>query len=152
MNEVIRKNTPWHLWVIGIVSLLWNSFGANDYLQTQFSNLAYFEGAVERMGVSAEEALAYFQSYPAWVHGFWAIGVWGALAGSVLLLLRSRFTVWAFTLSLLGLAVTTLYQVVVPQPDWTKGGFMTVMNVIIWSIASFLMIYSAALRRKGVLR
>jgi hypothetical protein len=41
---------------------------------------------------------------------FWALGVWGALAGSMLLLLRSRRAVTAFAASLVGLAVSTGYQ------------------------------------------
>ena len=26
------KRTPWHVWVVGIVALLWSSVGAMDYL------------------------------------------------------------------------------------------------------------------------
>jgi len=26
------KRTPWHVWLVGIVALLWSSFGAMDYL------------------------------------------------------------------------------------------------------------------------
>jgi hypothetical protein len=39
---------------------------------------------------------------PAWMTGVWAIGVWGALAGSVLLLLRSKWAVHVFAASLAG--------------------------------------------------
>ena len=27
--------TPWHLWVVGIVALLWNAIGALDFTATQ---------------------------------------------------------------------------------------------------------------------
>jgi hypothetical protein len=33
--------TPWHLWVIGIVALLWSGMGAMDYVMTQTRNAAY---------------------------------------------------------------------------------------------------------------
>lgn len=33
--------TPLHLWIVGGVSLLWNSFGAADYLRTQLQVEAY---------------------------------------------------------------------------------------------------------------
>jgi hypothetical protein len=26
--------TPWHLWLVGVLALLWNSFGAFDYVMT----------------------------------------------------------------------------------------------------------------------
>lgn len=147
-----NTRAPLHLWIVGVVSLLWNLFGANDYFQTQSGNLDYIRDAVEPMGIAAEDAIAYFQSFPVWADIFWAFGVWGALGGSILLLMRSKFAVWAFALSLLGLAVMTGYQLIVPQPEWTKGGFMTVINIIIWSIATFLLIYARSMEKKGVLR
>ena len=35
MDKHLKARTPWHLWVVGIVSLAWTAFGANDYLQAQ---------------------------------------------------------------------------------------------------------------------
>ncbi len=148
----VTSATPWHLWVVGIVSLLWNGFGANDYLQTQLGNLDYMAAMVTDMGVSAEDALAYFNGFPGWVHAFWALGVWGSVLGSVLLLLRLRYAVWAFAIPLLGLAGTTLYQVTTAQPEWVTGGSSTVISIVIWSIATFLLIYAVSMKNKGVLR
>lgn len=152
MDKHLKARTPWHLWVVGIVSLAWNAFGANDYLQTQLGNLAYFESMMDGIEATPQQALAYFQSYPAWVHGAWAVGVWGAVLGSLLLLLRTRFAVHAFALSLLGLATTTVYQMVVGQPDWVQNTTTTIITIVIWSIATFLLIYAASMCSKGVLR
>ncbi len=152
MDKHLKARTPWHLWVVGIVSLAWNAFGANDYLQTQLGNLAYFESMMDGIEATPKQALAYIQSYPAWVHGAWAVGVWGAVLGSLLLLLRTRFAVHAFALSLLGLATTTVYQMVVGQPDWVQNTTTTIITIVIWSIATFLLIYAASMRSKGVLR
>lgn len=152
MDKHLKARTPWHLWVVGIVSLAWNAFGANDYLQTQLGNLAYFESMMDGIEATPQQALAYFQSYPAWVHAAWAVGVWGAVLGSLLLLLRTRFAVHAFALSLLGLATTTVYQMVVGQPDWVQNTTTTIITIVIWSIATFLLIYAASMRSNGVLR
>ena len=65
---------PWHLWVIGIVSLLWNAMGAYDYYMTQSQNEAY-------MGQFSPEQLEFFDGFPAWVDATWAIAVWFALLG-----------------------------------------------------------------------
>lgn len=142
--------SPWHLWVVGGVSLLWNCFGAMDYTMSQLRNEAYLGTAAESMGVTAAEMIAFIDSFPVWMHAFWALGVWGALAGSVLLLMRSRYAVWAFAVSLIGLAVTQLYQATTVQPDWmdtSKG-----MTIFIWSVATFLLIYAVSMKKKGVLR
>lgn len=40
-NEAEVKSTPWHLWLIGVVALLWNAMGAFDYVMTQTRNDAY---------------------------------------------------------------------------------------------------------------
>ena len=90
---------PRHLWIVGVLSLLWNAFGAMDYVLTNTNNEAY-------LSQFTPEQLAYFIDFPAWTTAAWALGVWGALAGSVLLLMRSRFAVHAFGVSLAGMAVS----------------------------------------------
>ena len=144
------RSAPMHLWAVGGLSLLWNAFGATDYTMSQLRNEAWLGGAAESMGITAQDMIAYIDGFPAWMHAFWALGVWGALLGSVLLLLRKRQAVWAFGLSLLGLAVTQIYQATTPQPAWAD---MAVgMTVTIWAIALFLLGYAIWMRNKGVLR
>lgn len=141
---------PWHLWAVGIVSLLWNAFGAVDYTMSQTRNGAYLSASAESMGITAADMIAFIDGFPAWQHAFWALGVWGALLGSVLLLMRSRFAVWSFGVSLLGLAVTQIYLAMTPRPEWADAA--TGMTIVIWSIATFLLIYAVSMRSKGVLR
>jgi len=85
MNEMntgeTRPKTPIHLWIVGILALLWNAMGAFDYLATELQLEAYMEGFTE-------EQLAYFYGFPSWVVAFWAFAVWGGLLASVGLLLR----------------------------------------------------------------
>lgn len=148
--QAFVRRTPWHLWAVAVVSLLWNLMGATDYTMTHFRNRTWIETGAERMGISAAQMLAYIDGFPAWMHAFWALGVWGAVAGSMLLLVRSRFAVWAFAVSLLGLAVTQFYRAFTPQPAWVQEDL--VFNLLLWSVASFLVIYAVSMRRKGVLR
>lgn len=145
-----NRHAPWHLWVVGALSLPWNLMGAADYTFSQADNRVWIEAGAERMGISAAEMIAYIDSFPAWMHAFWALGTWGAVVGSVLLLLRSRLAVWSFAISLLGLAVTQFYRLLAPQPEWAMGdpGF----NLLLWSVASFLLIYAVSMVRKGVQR
>lgn len=144
MND--RSKAPRHLWIVGVVSVLWNAFGAFDYLMTQTRNEAYMAN------FTAEQRL-YFDTFPAWLVSLWALGVWGALAGSVLLLMRSRHAVTAFVVSLLGLAGSTLYQFAVAEvPESLKTPGMLVMNLVIWAIAIALLVYARTMRARGVLR
>lgn len=141
-----RHAAPWHLWLVGIVSLLWNGFGAYDYLMTQTQNAAY-------MGQFAEDQLEYFYGFPVWMEFFWALGVWGAVAGSVLLLLRQRWAFYAFIVSLVGLIGSSIYSFVVePAPaSMDPAGYM-IFSAVIMVVTVLLIVYSRAMIRKGVLR
>ena len=142
----IAQATPWHLWVIGGLSLLFNFGGIFDYLMTQTRADFY-------MSNFSQEQLDYFYGFPAWMDAFWALGVWGAFAGSVLLLLRNRFAFHAFIVALIGLAGSSLYQfgvADVPESLATPG-FM-IFTAIVWAITLALAIYARAMTKRGVLR
>lgn len=144
MNEMVR--TPAHLWIVGILAVLWNGFGCFDYLMTQTRNADY-------LAMFTDAQRAYFESFPAWMEGAWAVGVWGGLLGSLLLLARSRWAVIAFALSLLGLAGGTTYQYILTSPpaEMSSPG-MIAMNVAIWAVCIGLFVYAREMRRKGFLR
>lgn len=150
MGGAQGNRTPWHLWLVGVLALLWNAFGAFDYTMSQLRDRAYLTSSAESMGITADQMIGWIDGFPAWQHAFWAIGVWGALAGAVLLLMRSRYAAVAFAASLLGLAVTAIYQVSTPQPEWMDTAMP--MTIVIWSIAAFELIYALTMVRKGVLR
>ena len=138
--------TPTHLWIIGAVATLWNAFGCYDYLMTQTdsaTHLAQFTAAQR----------AYFESFPAWSEAAWACGVWGGLAGSLLLLARSRHAVLAYAVSIAGLAGTSVYQFALSSPpEGLMSGAMLVMHLVIWAVAIGLLLYALRMRRAGVLR
>ena len=81
-----RAPTPWHLWAVGILALLWSAGGALDYTATKLQLDAY-------MGQFTEEQLEYFYGFPVWMVAAWACAVWGGLLGAVMLLLRRSWAV-----------------------------------------------------------
>ena len=147
METIQRVATPWHLWVIGIVSLLWNAMGAADYTMTRYGGEEYMLTA----GMDAA-GIAWILSAPAWATAGWALGVWGAVAGSLLLLLRSRYSVWAFAVSLLGIVVMTAYSMANPYPASMTSTGATLFEWTIKLVALLLLLYAWAMRKRGVLR
>ena len=140
--------TPVHLWIVGAIALLWNGFGCYDYFMTQTNSAEYLAS----MGMT-ETQRAYYETFPMWLDGAWAVGVWGALLGAVLLLLRSRWAVTAFALSLLGLALSTIYQFILSSPP--EGMFtptIMAMQGVVWAGAIFFLVYAMRMRKAGVLR
>lgn len=146
--QATPARAPLQFWVIAVISLLWNSFGCYDYFMSMSDPLGYM--AAVGMG---EAEIAYMQAMPSWLTAFWALGVWGSLAGSVLLLLCSRHAVTAFALSLLGLAVSQLAQFTDPAfPPSMHSGAMIGMTLVIWAALLFLLWYSRRVATAGVLR
>jgi hypothetical protein len=146
MQQAVRARVPMHLWIVGIPSLLWNAFGSYDYTMTNLHNQAY-------MAQFPADQLAYFQSLPGWLTAFWALGVWGGLAGSALLLIRSRYAVWAFAVSVIGVIVSFGYQMFATQmPASMKEGAMAFMPLVIFVIAAFLLWYAMRESKAGVLK
>ena len=144
---VEARKTPWHLWVVGIVSLLWNAFGSYDYTMTNLRDQAYLDS----MGYPPE-GIAYLAAFPIWAHAGWALGVWGAFIGSILLLIRSRWAVWSFALSIVGIAMTTIYEAGADMPPELAGLQPAWFPIVLWGIAIFLLLYAIAMHRRGVLR
>ncbi len=147
MNEMTVR-TPWHLWVVGVVSLLWNAFGAFDFVSTITRGEAYLRE------MNFDQAMIdYFTAMPTWMYVPWTLGVWGAVIGSILLLLRNRFAVWAFALSLVGAVVSLVYgQLMDPPPLTPDMAMMKWMPFVIMLITVLLFVYAFNMRRKGVLR
>lgn len=110
------RGVPWHLWVVGVLGLLWNGFGATDFVMTMVNREAWFE----MMGVTADQA-ALMDAMPAWTYAAWFAGTLGAFLGSLALLLRSRWAVQLFWTSLIGLAVSLVYSYGLSDAGATMG-------------------------------
>ncbi len=144
--------TPWHLWVIAIVALLWHAGGANDYIQVQSGNADYIGQMSASYGVTAQQVMTYYENWPFWVHSAWAIGIWGGVLGCLLLLFRSRFAYHAFIASLLGAVVTFIYRTARPLEGVELSTAGMIFTAAIFAVTILLIIYSRRLSASGVLR
>lgn len=136
---------PLHLWVVGGLSLLWNAFGALDYAMTQFRVEAY-------MGQFSAEQLAYFYGFPWWADAAWAFGVWGAVAGSVGLLLARRWAVIAYAVSVAGMVWASVYTHGLTDGAELMGPGALAFSVAIWLVGMGLTLYAVIQARRGRLR
>jgi len=145
---VDKPKTPWHLWLVGVLSLAWNGFGGFDFVQTTTRGEAYM-----RESGFSDQMIAYYNAMPDWMYAPWIMGVWGAVLGSILLLARSRWAVHAFVVSLIGAVVSLIYSKMIdPPPLPADMPQMALMPFIIVAVAAFLAWYAWAMSKKGVLR
>ena len=145
MSESLRAKAPWHLWLVGIIALLWNSMGAFDYLMTQTRNESY-------MSMFTPEQLEFFYNFPTWSVALWATAVWGGVLGSILLLLRKATAVWIFLASLICMVVNTIYIYMFSNGMEVMGDpFSLVFSATIFIIAVFLFVYAKNMHTRKVI-
>ena len=131
---------------IALAAVAWNGFGVAKFVETLRSTPA----TLAEMGMTAEQAAVY-TSYPAWMNIAFAVGVFGGLGGSLLLLARRRGSVPVFAASLAG-------YVVLYVGDITEGVFATlgapqvIVLTVIVAIAAALLGWSHHLARRRCLR
>lgn len=147
----LRDTAPWHLWVVGVLALMFTAFGAYDYVMSQTGDRAYVGAAVEPFGIEADVAVAYFAGFPFWADFFWAVGVWGAVAGSGLLLARRAWAYPAFLASLGGLVGSNAYTLAHPVPGMTDSSMSYAMVALVFAVMVALALYARAQRDSGVL-
>ncbi len=145
LNNINTTETPWHLWFVGILALVWNAMGAMDYLLTQTKNEDYLSNF-------SPEQLLFFSEFPFWVVFAWATAVWGGVVGSILLLFRSRIATSIFLLSLIAMLITTFHNYVLSNGLQIAGDtFSLILTATIFIVAVFLFLYSLLMKNRGLL-
>ena len=136
----------WHIWVIGLLTLAWNSIGALDYFMTQSRNETY-------MAQFSPEQLSFFYGFPLWVNATWAIAVWFSVAGSLLILWRSRYAAPVLGLSLLAMIATSIHNFLLSDIEMQEvvGAEAVYFTGVIFIVALALWIYASLMVKRGLL-
>ena len=143
-NGGVAVKTPVHLWIVGVLALLWNFIGVFDYLASKLELEFY-------MGQFPPEMLDWINDMPAWATASWAFGVWGAFVGTIGLLLRKKWALSAYVASIGGLLLSNIYSFFLSNMAEAMGESYPYMNALIWVIAIGLFFYARAMCNKGVL-
>lgn len=148
------RRTPWHLWVAGVLALLFEGFGCYQYLMTNLDGANYIRASGEGMGWTAAQAevyIRYLEALPAWLTAVWAIGVWSGLLAAGLLLAKRRLAVTMFAISLLAFVVNQAgLTLSTDVPDFVRSEFVPAL--VIFVICLLLLVYAWAMARRGLLR
>jgi hypothetical protein len=137
-TESQAAKVPLSFWIVSGLGLLWNAFGAYLYLLSKLNPAAALADATPAMR-------DYVAAMPLWAHIGWSLGIWGSVAGSLLMLARSRHATTAFLVSLLGALASFAAQ--------AMAGVLPVgLSAGIAAVIAFLWWYCRNETAKGTLR
>lgn len=145
MNTTSAARLPRTFWIVAVLATLWNLIGlAMFWLQASLS-----PEALAGMSAGQREVLL---ATPAWINVAYALAVIGGVLGGIGLLLRRRWAVAMFALSLAALLAQVLGTFAL-TPAWRALGAMgLVFPVLLLVIASALLGFARRALARGWLR
>lgn len=138
MKAATEGKVPASFWVIAVLGLLWNSFGAYLYILARVDPDTALAGA-------SPEMRDYVANQPIWANLGYGLGIWGSALGSVAMVLRSRHAVTLFLVSLVGALVSHLGQAM-------AGVLPLGLAIVIMGVIAFLWRYCSRCVEQGLLR
>jgi hypothetical protein len=145
MSELVMEETkvkaPWHLWVVGAVSLLWNVAGAWTIMSAQ-------SGAP--MDMDANE-IAYYADQPTWLAATTDVALIAAVLAALALLMRSRRAVLLYGLSIVAIVIATAADVTRGTALLLQDQGWLILDVVTTGLAVLQLTYALSMRGRGVL-
>ncbi|MEZ4854316.1 hypothetical protein [Flavobacterium sp.] len=128
-------------WIISVLALIWNLMGVNQYIMQAYNTDSFRANFTESQ-------LALIDATPAWATAAFAIAVFAAALGCILLLLRKKWATTLFIISFIAIIVQNIdgfnrYNF----SDY--NGFSIAMTVMIPLIGLFLIGYAKQAEKKG---
>lgn len=144
MTTTNKPNTGF--WIIGIIALIWNLMGVGAFVGQSFVS-------DEAKALLPPEQVELLNNIPTWVVIVFAIAVFSGLLGCILLLLKKKFAVSIFMISLLAVIVHQGHFFLTIDGVGIYGYLQgLIMPVIVILIAMFLYMYSKSAASKGWLQ
>ena len=137
-----KRKAPWHLWVVGVLALLWYASGAFTIGMAQAGRLP---------DISADEA-AYYAAQPLWFVLLTDVALLSAVAGAAALLLRRRAAVWLFVVSLVAIVATNIYDLASGTSRALANDGAMILTAVIAVTAVLMLVYARAMAKNDALK
>ena len=142
MNTVNSAVRPKSFWMVAVLALLWNLLGVAMFAMQMMMT-------PEALAAMPAEQRQVYEATPSWLNIAFAVAVFGGVLGALGLLLKKRWAVLFFTLSLIGLLAQVIATFLV-TPVWQAyGPAGLVMPVLLIVIALLLLGYSRKAAARG---
>ena len=131
---------PTHLWVVGLLLVLWNCWGL-------FGAVAAQRGLFPM----PDEAVSYFEQQPAWFMLLADLSPLAGVAGSIALLMQSRWASLLFAAQLAIVVLANLYEVVIGTSLLLRGGPVVGSTIFLAVVLAAQVLYARYLLKRDVL-
>ena len=129
-------------WGIAGIALIWNLMVLTAFQAT----MTMSEQDLRALPVAEQ---AFYTEMPVWVNVAFAVAVIGGLLGSLALILRRRWAVGLFALSLVGVVIQRIHMFFMSDFIEVVALQRMVLPILVFFVAVFLLLYSMRVRRKG---
>lgn len=128
-------------YIIGTIALLWNLAGVASYIM----QVTMSPEAIAALPQAQQDLMA---QTPAWATGAYAVAVHGGLIGSILLLMKRYWALWAFGASLLGVVVQMGHAFLMTDALTSLGPSVAILPSLIFVICIALVWYTIHAKSK----
>lgn len=132
---------PIHLWLVGILLVLWNGWGVALAIGVQTKQLPTMN----------PEDIAFFDAQPLWLVIVADLGALAGVAGAVSLLLLSRWAVRFFVAQVAIIGSTNLYEVAIGTSLLLTSSEVRVSTAILIVLLCAQIAYAWTMRRRRLL-
>lgn len=144
MTNEINKPPVW-FWVVAVLAVAWNAMGVLAYV-------ADVSQSPEELASQGEIIANLYAARPAWAVGAFAVAVFAGLLGGLSLLLRVKFAVGFFYLSLIALLIQNVYWFGIAKAYQLFPASTHAMPVVVFVIAVLLIWFARLSAAKSWLR
>lgn len=142
MNSPSASSPPAWFKVVAILALLWNLLGCTFFAMELFAQEAMMESMTD-----AQKEWA--RSIPGWIYIVYGLAVSTGVAGCIGLILRKRWTIAMFAISLVAVVVQMVYTMLIAGGLQAMGTSGLVMPSLVIGIAAALLWYSLHARSRN---
>jgi hypothetical protein len=127
--------------MVGLLLVLWNGWGIAVAIASQTDRLPAADAATS----------AYFDTQPLWLALFADLGPLAGFAGSIALLLQSRWATWLFVTQIAVIALANAYEVATGTSLLLSSEEARATSLVLVLLMAGQIAYAHAMRRLGVL-
>ena len=150
MSDTSGNTTPTSYWVVTGVLVLWALMGIIFYLfHVRMSAEDYATAVTD--GTMSQAFADYAQSAPSWATAVFAIAVFSGVAGAICLLLRKKWAVQLYTVSLVFILISMFKGFILDRAGSMMSAGQIFMEFMVIILAIIAVWFSRKKRAAGIL-